>query len=251
MTCASKARLLDKVKAVASPPQASTFLVAAFAAFGIVLSAGFVGLVWASGRARRIDRSTIIAALLAAGWLSATWTISASGVLAQFDRRPPPMAFLFFAIPIVSVALAFGPIGTRLATAVPLWALVLVQAFRLPLELVMHQAVVEGVMPHQMSYSGGNFDIVTGATALIVAWLLATGRAGHRLAMLWNIMGSLLLLNIITIALISTPAIAAFGSEPARLNTWVAFPPFIWLPTVMVVAAMAGHLVIYRALRAR
>jgi hypothetical protein len=31
--------------------------------------------------------------------------------------------------------------------------------------------------------------------------------------------------------------------------TFVAYPPFVWLPAVMVVAALAGHLVIFRALR--
>ena len=31
--------------------------------------------------------------------------------------------------------------------------------------------------------------------------------------------------------------------------TFVTYTPFVWLPAVMVVAALAGHLVIFRALR--
>jgi hypothetical protein len=51
------------------------------------------------------------------------------------------------------------------------------------------------------------------------------------------------------IAVVSTPLIQAFG--PGRLNTWVAHPPYVWLPAVMVLVAWSGHLVIWRALRAR
>jgi hypothetical protein len=29
----------------------------------------------------------------------------------------------------------------------------------------------------------------------------------------------------------------------------VTYPPYVWLPAVMVVAALAGHLLIFRALR--
>ncbi len=100
-----------------------------------------------------------------------------------------------------------------------------------------------------MSYSGLNFDIVTGITALIVCALLATGRAGVRMARAWNVMGTLLLVNIISIALLSAPAPwRVFRESPA--NTWIATAPYVWLPTVMVAFAILGHIVIYRRLRA-
>jgi hypothetical protein len=40
-----------------------------------------------------------------------------------------------------------------------------------------------------------------------------------------------------------------FGDD--RLNVWVTYPPYVWLPAVMVLAAFAGHLTIFRALRLR
>jgi hypothetical protein len=61
-------------------------------------------------------------------------------------------------------------------------------------------------------------------------------------------MGVILLGNIVTIAVLSTPIFAAFGSTPDRLNTFVADPPFVLLPAVLVLAAWAGHLVVFRAL---
>ena len=44
------------------------------------------------------------------------------------------------------------------------------------------------------------------------------------------------------------PMFHRFGMD--RLNVWVADPPFVWLPTVMVLTALAGHLLMFRKLRA-
>ena len=234
------------------PPHASAFLTWSFTCLGIALAIGFVGIGHFAGRRAGLTpaantRLTLVSAVLTAAWLTVTWLAADSGFLARFDRRPPPFALLLLAIAIISVAAASSPVGARLVRGLPLWALVLTQVFRLPLELMMHDAALEGVMPVQMSYSGRNFDILTGATAIPVAGLLAMGIGGRRLALAWNVLGSALLANIVSVALLSTPTFALFG--PERLNTWVAYAPFVWLPAVMVVAALTGHLVIFRARR--
>ena len=179
-------------------------------------------------------------------WMLVTFAIAQTGVLRQFERRPPPFAWLVLAILALGFTIAFSPLGRRLATGLPLWVLIASQSFRLPLELAMHGMYERGVMPEQMSYSGYNFDIVTGTSAIVVAILVKTGVGGTRLAAVWNIVGLALLVNIVTIAIASTPAFAAFG--PDRLNVWVMDPPFVWLPAVMVLAALAGHLLVFRAL---
>jgi hypothetical protein len=147
----------------------------------------------------------------------------------------------------LALTLGFTRPGARLARGLPLAALVGFQAFRLPLELVMHHAATTGVMPPQMTFTGRNFDIVSGATALLVAPLLARG-APRWLAGAWNVLGFALLVAIIVIAVVSTPPIHAFGSDPAHLNTWVALFPFVWLPAILVGAALLGHVVLLRAL---
>src|SRR5439155_344094 len=45
-------------------------------------------------------------------------------------------------------------------------------------------------------------------------------------------------------AVISTPLFRWFGDD--KLNTWVTYPPFVWLPAVMVTAALIGHLLVFR-----
>jgi hypothetical protein len=177
--------------------------------------------------------------------MAITWRAAASGVLRNWEATPPPFALLVVAIVAIAVGLAFSPLGRALAR-LPLWILVGVQAFRLPLELAMHAMYERGIMPVQMSYSGRNFDIVTGITALIVAVWLASGRGRRGLAAAWNVLGLALLINVVVVAILGTPRIRYFGDD--HLNTWVTYTPFVWLPAIMVLAALAGHLVIFRAL---
>jgi hypothetical protein len=180
-------------------------------------------------------------------WLLLVAELSVSGLLASFELRPPPFALLFVACVGVATALALSPAGAALAR-LPLWALVGFHAFRLPLEWLMHEAYLQGLMPVQMSWSGQNFDVVTGASAVVVAALAARGVGGTRLVLAWNLLGSLLLANIMAVAVASTPMIHAFGTAPERVNTFVAYPPYTTLPTVMVVLALAGHLILFRRL---
>jgi len=221
----------------------------AFIVIPLLLAVAFIWVTFTAWR-RSGSTHTTLAVLIAGGgtlvWMSATWFAAASGILLDWDRNPPPFAVLVASIVVLSAALAFGPFGTRVATQIPLWTLVAVQAFRLPLELAMHGMYDRGIMPVQMSYSGLNFDILTGATALPVAFALGAGRGGRLLVITWNILGFLLLVNVVVVAILGTPRFRFFGD--AAVNTWVTHPPFVWLPAVMVLAALAGHLVIFRAL---
>ena len=222
---------------------------AAFVVLPLGVGAAFVWATWWAWRcdgAAAARRTAARAAVATAVWLAATWLVADRGVLRQWERTPPPFGLLVVAIAGLAVGLAFSPVGTRLARAVPLWALVAVQGFRLPLELAMHAMAERGVMPAQMSYSGRNFDILTGLTALVVAPLVARRIVGRQIVAFWNAMGFGLVLNVVVVAVLSTPMFRRFGD--AALNTWVADPPYVWLPAVLVLAAVAGHLIVFRAL---
>ncbi len=212
-----------------------------------LLVAGVIAgaIVWTAEPAQR-TRRMIVTDVTATVWLAVPAALALRGVLADFERRPPALLLLMPALLIATSVLAFSKVGDALAQRLPLWVLVGAQGFRLPLELVMHQAAVEGVMPAQMSYSGHNFDIVSGASAIVLACVIATDRAPRALVMAWNVMGSLLLATIMTIGIVSTPLFAAYGQ--AGLNTWVTRFPYVWLPAVLVCAALLGHLLVFRRL---
>jgi hypothetical protein len=233
-------------------PEASRLVTGGFVILPLLVAAGFVlGCEWAARRLgttvtvrwARIRRVSV--AVLA--WLVATALLAASGVLRRFDVTPPPFAILPLAVAIVGIAVPCSSLGTLLIRGLPLWALVGFQVFRFPLELVMHRAYVEGVMPVQMSYSGQNYDIVTGITAGVLGVWLAFARVPRWVVILWNVMGFALLVNIVTVAILSTPLFRWFGN--ARLNTFITYVPFVWLPAVLVTAALMGHILVWRKLR--
>jgi len=197
----------------------------------------------------RAGVSPIGAGLLIAAMMIVEIVLAARGVLATWDRVPPPAMPVIVGAVLVAIVTAFSSIGARAADRLSFAMLVGYQSFRLPLELVMHRAASSGLMPEQMSFSGWNFDIVTGTLAIPVALLAARGRSSRGLIVAWNLIGTLLLVNIVTIAVASLPMFAAFG--PDRLNTWIADPPYIWLPGVLVPAALFGHLVTWRKLARR
>ena len=224
---------------------------AAFVVIPVLLAATFVcgiAVAWrrAGATSSNTLRVTLTSATATAAWMAVTWWLAASGELRNWDRTPPPFAVLIVAILVLAFAVAFSRLGIRLAHFIPLWILVATQAFRLPLELAMHAMANRGVMPEQMTYTGRNFDIVTGATAIIVAALVASGHGGRRLVAAWNFLGLVLLTNVVVVAILSTPPIRYFGAE--RMNVWVTYAPFVWLPAILVTAAFTGHLVILRAM---
>jgi hypothetical protein len=184
-------------------------------------------------------------------WLLISALLGASGVLTDDGAVPPRLLLLIVPSLGLPLLLAFSSVGRALGRELPLGVLVLFQGFRLPLELVMHRAAQEGTMPAQMAFSGYNFDIVTGSTALVVGCLALLGLAPRWLLLAWNALGTLTLVNILSIAVLSLPQFRAFGDEPARLNTWIAYFPFVWLPAGLVGAAVLGHVILWRRLWSR
>lgn len=200
-----------------------------------------------------------VAALVAAGsrrpWvmlgiaviMAAQLGLAYSGILGQWNRTPPPLVLMLLSCFAITVAFALSPIGEEMAMRLPYAALIGAQAFRFPLELWMQHASTERVIPRQMTYSGSNLDIVSGLTAIVVAVVAARGLAPRWLFTGWNALGSLLLLNVIVIAVRSMPMINAYGDF--YMNARVADAPFVWLPGVLVQAALLGHLLVWRKLK--
>lgn len=221
--------------------------------FGIPGLAALVAILFVAGvrASRRGDGAAEVrrATILAAGGVLAiavvTGGLAASGLLVRM-QRPPLLMGVMVVVLGTTVYAARSSLGTHVATRLPLYALVGAQAFRLPLELVMHQAAVDGTMPVVMSYSGRNFDIVTGATALVLGVVAYFRPVSRAVVALWDVMGALLLVNVVTVAIAAMPWIAAFG--PEQINDWVLHFPFVFLPSVLVPAALFGHIVVARRL---
>ena len=226
---------------------ASRILTIGFILLALAVAGAAVAVVHVALRRRS---TTLRTALAIAGVLGLTALLAATGAL-RFDTTPPTMLVCIAVTLAATAGLGLSRFGAELASATPLALLVAFQAFRLPLELLLHRAANEGVMPVQMSFEGWNFDIVTGSSAILVAFALSRMRsegARRALAGVWNVVGSVLLAVIVTVAMLSTPTpIRVFHNDPP--NDWIARFPFVWLPELFVALALLGHLLVFRRLR--
>lgn len=176
------------------------------------------------------------------GWALLCGLLAYLGFANNFAALPPRL-FLFF-VPTILLVVWIVFYGAKdCVVSFPYAVLVGFQSFRILVELLIHQAVVEGVAPEQLTWTGLNYDIVTGVVALILAPFAKN--APRWILHLFNFVGFWLLAQVVIVAIISMPT--AFQIlEPA--NVWVAHFPFIWLPLVLVSFALMGHLALFRKL---
>jgi len=206
--------------------------------------AAFLGGVWWSARhesASPLGR-TMLAAAGTVLWLLAICFIVESGWLRGDQRR-----LLVFAATINAVCLAVGlsSVG-RWLSLMPLPALVAFQGFRLPLELVLHSWVAQGVIPATMTWSGRNWDIISGVLALVAAPFC-------RRSIVWgwiaNVVGLVLLANVVRVAVLSSPV--SFGWPVTPKLELIYHLPYALIIAVCVGGALIGHIALTRALLRR
>jgi hypothetical protein len=226
------------------PPEPDFIASFGVGGIAILMAIAWVGLFSLGNGRRALVLSLMIAAVMIASAFAAL-----SGKLSQFESFPPPMLIMMLLVFVLAFVFGLSPFGRRGASNLSFAVLIGFQAFRLPLELVMHHAGKVGIMPVELSLSGYNFDIVTGIGALVIFFILQSGRNIPRAVLwVWNIWGSLCLVVIAFIAITASPIVRLFGDDPSRLNTWVLYFPYVWLPVVLVTIAISGHIIIWRKL---
>lgn len=189
---------------------------------------------------------TVVVALLA--FLSLEGLLASRGTFARFDALPPPIVF-----PLIVSVLAIGMLAVQrsvgeLLDVLPLGALIWPQGVRMVVEIVLWLLGEEGIAPPQMTWEGMNYDVVAGITAPLVAWVaFGGGRQLRWLGIVWNLVGLGLLLNIVTVAILSTPTFGVFVPS----NTFVAYWPMIWLPGFVVPVALLLHVLSLRQILRR
>lgn len=176
-------------------------------------------------------------------WLFIQWMLGFMGFYSNFQVLPPRI-FIFGLFPplILSIGLCFSKKFTQLLKHIPPEWFIQVQSFRIIMEVMLWLGFIGGFIPFQMTFEGFNMDIIAGITALFAGIVFfGKGRFLKPESVIWNIFGIFLLVNILFIAVISTPSpFQIFKNEP--VNTFIADAPFIWIPTFIVPFALAMHI---------
>ncbi len=175
-------------------------------------------------------------------WLFFTATASISGVYVNPTSFPPRL-FLFGVLPsLVLILIYFIFFRQNFIERFPLKTLTLLSIIRIPVELVIYWLYINGQMPQIMTFEGWNFDIFSGIAAPVVYWLAFRGGRTHKaILVFWNIFGLLLLINIVSIAILSLESpIQRFAFE--QPNRSVLYFPFVWLPAIIVPIVFFSHI---------
>src|SRR6187401_3161703 len=184
-------------------------------------------------------------------WIGLLAILSYKDFFTDFSKMPPrPALAMLIPLPIIFL-IAFSKTGTQLLQLIPSHWLVFMQSFRIIVELLLLFAFMADKLPVQMTFEGRNFDVLTGTLALPISYILAIKISyASKLAIAFNIIGILLLLNILVIAVLSMPtSIRYFMNEPS--NKLVGQFPFILLPGVLVPIAYTMHIFSLRQLLAK
>ncbi len=171
------------------------------------------------------------------------------GLLAYFgyymDISEKPAKFLLGAPPtlLCIIVLFLSKKGRKWMSGLNLKTLTLLHTVRVPVEIVLYWLFLYEKVPELMTFEGRNFDILAGLTAPFVYYFgFVKKKLGRNVILIWNCIGLMLLLNIVTNAILSAPLpFQQFAFE--QPNIAIFYLPFIWLPTFVVPIVLFSHLV--------
>jgi len=218
-----------------------------FLGFVAMMAAIVVGLV-----ARYLNGRTALRVLAGlSAWFIYAGLMGYFGVLKNTAMRPPGTAFLL--VPVLFFLFLFivrFSANARIILAFPLWIILGAQCFRVGVELFLHQLWIGGLVPKMLTFEGANVDIYIGASAPVIAWLSTRGRLGLKLALAWNVLGLLVLTNVVTRAVLTSPG--PFNVIHAEVpNRMFGTFPFMFIPGFFVPLAVTLHVLAIRAIRSR
>lgn len=189
-----------------------------------------------SRRTRIFNR--VLLTLIAWAVFTSAWSLS--GMMQDFSKFPLNLVPVMVVPLIGMIIVTFSSTAKKILMHVEPQAIVRLQSFRFFVELVIWLLFIEKMLPVQMTFEGRNLDIISGITAPVIAWLVATQKVNKTVLVIWNIVCLGFLINIVTVAILSMPTpIQQFFNEPA--NVAVAKFPYVFLPVFLVPLAYMLH----------
>jgi len=212
----------------------------------------FIGVFVSSRRAdlsaEERRNNLVVSIVVIMAWLIFSLIMASSGFLTDYSALPPRLLLIVIPPPVFLLLLFLSKQFTDLTEQFNVFWLVYAQSFRILMEFILWLLYRYNAIPVQMTFDGRNFDLLVGISAPFIAYYCFVKKTWPiKIALYWNFAGLILLLNIVVVALLSTPyPFRQFMNEPA--NTIVFYFPFIWLPAFVVPFALLLHLIAIRRL---
>jgi hypothetical protein len=196
----------------------------------------------------RLQKTPNIFLLFILTWVCMLYVATFFGLVSDFSSMPPKFVMVVL-IPMITILyFTFSKRTEKMLQLVPHSWLVNIQAFRILVELLLWWMFVEYLLPERMTFEGMNFDILAGLTAPIaVVIFFKKGNVNKTAGIVWNIFGLALLINIVSIAVLSLPTPFQVFTDQTS-SAIVSVFPFVLLPGVLVPLAYTMHFLSLRKL---
>lgn len=181
-------------------------------------------------------------------WLAFQALIGYRGFYTITNTIPPRFLLLVLPAILFIIGLFTTLKGRKFLDSLDLKTLTILHAVRVPVEMVLFWLYINKAVPELMTFEGRNFDILSGITAPIIFYFgFIHQKLNRKLIIIWNFICIGLLLNIVTIAILS----AQFSFQQFAFkqpNIAVLYFPFNWLPSCVVPLVLLSHLASIRLL---
>ena len=192
-------------------------------------------------------RSGMLAGIIIA-WAVIQSIIASTGFYTVTNSIPPRFALLLFP-PLLTILLLFITAGGRsvIDKFNATW-LTWLHIVRIPVEFILYWLFLYKQVPALITFEGKNFDIISGITAMFIAYFgYQRKQLRKRVLLIWNIACLGLLFNVVIRALLSAPfPFQQFAFDQPTVA--VLYFPFILLPGLIVPLVLLSHLVCIRKL---
>ncbi len=188
---------------------------------------------------------------LGAGWSVLQAAIALTGFYTDTTSLPPRLLLAVGPAAIAVAGLFFTARGRAFADDASLSHLTFLHVVRLPVELVLLMLFAGGLIPQIMTLEGRNYDVLTGITAPVAAYVgVVKGRLSTPVLVAWNVAGLFLLATIVFYGVFSVPGpLQRYGLE--QPNVAIARFPYVWIASTVIPIALFCHLAALRQLLRR
>jgi hypothetical protein len=179
-------------------------------------------------------------------WIGLQAALGLKGFYLETDTFPPKIGFLIIP-PLIGMFLIFIlPQGQTFLNGLDYSFLALVHTVRMPVELGLYALFLRQLVPQNMTFDGGNFDILSGLSAIAIYWFgYKTKRLNRKWLIVWNLICLGLLFNVVSKGILSAPSVFQQLSFD-QPNRAILYFPVNFLPSVIVPLVFFSHLALLR-----
>src|SRR6478736_4813548 len=139
-------------------------------------------------------------------WLVLQTVLAEKGFYIKSSGIPPRLAAAVLP-PVLFILICFlTPAGRRYMDTLNPRILTLLHVVRIPVELILYTLMIHHLVPIIMTFEGRNFDIISGISAPVIAYVgYNKRRLSKTVLLIWNLVCLLLLVNVVYYGILSAP----------------------------------------------